>query len=140
MQLNIRLHRLMLQMVQVALIAAKHFVQRSTVICMEMQWQLHASAAMKGDMATNKIYLQRAADLKKNVEQSLWNDSLQHFTDRFKQNNQYVHYWNFIRGRELAGMIPWYFNLPDDNRNIQCSMETCFGYNSIAWHIWFAYQ
>jgi len=73
------------------------------------------TAAMKGDTATNKIYLQRAADLKKNVEQSLWNDSLHHFTDRFKQNNQYVHYWNFIRGRELAGMIPWYFNLPDDN-------------------------
>jgi hypothetical protein len=72
-------------------------------------------AAMKGDLATNKIYLQRAADLKRNVEQSLWNDSLHHFTDRFKQNNQYVHYWNFIRGRELAGMIPWYFNLPEDN-------------------------
>ena len=53
--------------------------------------------------------------MKTNVEQSLWNDSLHHFTDRFKQNNQYVHYWDFIRGRELAGMIPWYFNLPDDD-------------------------
>jgi hypothetical protein len=71
-------------------------------------------AAIKGDMTTNKIYLQRAEDLKKNVERDLWNDSLQHFTDRFKQDNQYVHYWDFIRGRELAGMIPWYFNLPDD--------------------------
>jgi hypothetical protein len=58
--------------------------------------------------------LQRAFDLKKNVEQYLWNDSLQHFTDRYKVSNQYVHYWNFIRGRELAGMIPWYFNLPSD--------------------------
>jgi hypothetical protein len=26
-----------------------------------------------------------------------------------------VHYWDFIRGRELAGLIPWYFNLPDDD-------------------------
>src|SRR4029078_9961533 len=69
-------------------------------------------AAMKGDTVTAKLYLQRAAALKQNVEQSLWNDSLQHFTDRYKVNNQYVHFWNFIRGRELAGMIPWYFNLP----------------------------
>ena len=72
-------------------------------------------AAMKKDWITNKAYLQRAAALKHNVEEDLWNDSLQHFTDRFKQDNQYVHYWSFIRGRELAGMIPWYFNLPDDN-------------------------
>ena len=47
---------------------------------------------------------------------SLWNDSLQHFTDRFKVNNQFVHYWDFIRGRELAGLIPWYFNLPTDDQ------------------------
>lgn len=72
-------------------------------------------AAMKADKETSNEYLQRAAMLKRNVQQSLWNDSLQHFTDRFKQDNQYVHYWNFIRGRELAGMIPWYFNLPDDD-------------------------
>jgi hypothetical protein len=71
-------------------------------------------ASMKGDEATNKEFFNKAIHLKTNVERDLWNDSLQHFTDRFKQNNQYVHYWNFIRGRELAGMIPWYFNLPDD--------------------------
>jgi hypothetical protein len=70
---------------------------------------------MKGDAATTQTYLRRAIELKRNVQESLWNNSLRHFTDRFKQNNQYVHYWNFIRGRELAGMIPWYFNLPDDN-------------------------
>lgn len=72
-------------------------------------------ATLKGDTATARLYLQRAASLKANVEQNLWNDSLQHFCDRFKVNNEYVHYWNFIRGRELAGMIPWYFNLPSDN-------------------------
>jgi hypothetical protein len=72
-------------------------------------------AKMKGDNVTRSEYFSKATQLKTNVEHDLWNDSLQHFTDRFKQNNQYVHYWNFIRGRELAGMIPWYFNLPDDN-------------------------
>jgi hypothetical protein len=72
-------------------------------------------AAIKGDHVTRKEYLQKATALKNNVLQYLWNDSLHHFTDRFKINNQYVHYWDFIRGRELAGMIPWYFNLPDND-------------------------
>jgi len=72
-------------------------------------------AALKGDEADNRLYRQRAADLRANVQQSLWNDKLQHFTDRFKQSNQYVHYWDFIRGRELAGMMPWLYNLPADS-------------------------
>jgi len=73
-------------------------------------------AAMKGDTKLSNEYLQRAASLKENVEHDLWNDSLKHFTDRFKVNNQFVHYWDFIRGRELAGLIPWYFNLPSDDQ------------------------
>lgn len=78
-------------------------------------------AAMKGDMAVNKEYLQKATAIKNNIEQQLWNDSLQHFTDRFKQDNQYVHYWDFIRGRELAGMIPWYFNLPSNTKKFNAA-------------------
>jgi hypothetical protein len=73
-------------------------------------------AAMRGDKETSNEYLEKANRLKENVEHDLWNDSLQHFTDRFKVNNQYVHYWNFIRGRELAGLIPWYFDLPADTQ------------------------
>jgi len=69
---------------------------------------------MKRDAVGAQLYLKRAAELKKNVEQDLWNDSLQHFADRFKVHNQYVQYWNFIRSRELAGLIPWYFSLPSD--------------------------
>ena len=72
-------------------------------------------AAMKGDAATSNEYLDKANALRKHILQDLWNDSTQHFLDRFKVNNQYVHYWNFIRNMELAGMIPWYFNVPDDN-------------------------
>jgi len=72
-------------------------------------------AALKGDQATALEYLQRAVALKLNVEKYLWNPSLEHFTDRFKVNNEFVHYWDFIRGRELAGLIPWYFNLPADS-------------------------
>ena len=72
-------------------------------------------ASLKGDIVTSEDYLTRAHSLKQNIETNLWNDSLRHFTDRFKVNNQYVRYWNFIRGRELAGMIPWFYNLPRDD-------------------------
>ncbi len=71
-------------------------------------------AEMEGDESAGKLYRQRANDLKTNVQRDLWHDSLQHFTDRFKVDNEYVHYWDFIRGRELAGFVPWYFNLPAD--------------------------
>jgi len=72
-------------------------------------------AALKGDEETRHMYEQRANELKSLVEKNLWNDSLQHFTDRYKMDNAFVKYWTFIRGRELAGMAPWYFNLPADN-------------------------
>jgi len=72
---------------------------------------------LAGDRLTTRVYFQKAQDLKANVQQDLWNSSLQHFTDRFKVNNEFVHYWDFIRGRELAGFAPWYFNLPDDNKD-----------------------
>jgi hypothetical protein len=80
-------------------------------------------AAMKGDVEMSKEYLQKAASLKTNVEHNLWNDSLQHFTDRFKVNNQFVRYWDFIRGRELAGLIPWYFNLPADDQTYNAAWK-----------------
>ncbi|HPW60996.1 MAG TPA: discoidin domain-containing protein [Cyclobacteriaceae bacterium] len=72
-------------------------------------------AAMKGDIGVSNDFLQRANALKANVEQSLWNDSMEHFIDRYKVDNEYVHYWDFIRGRELAGFAPWYFNLPTNS-------------------------
>lgn len=72
-------------------------------------------AALNGDTETSKEYLQKANEIRTNVLRNLWNDSMQHFADRYKQDNQYVHYWDFIRGRELAGMAPWYFNLPDSS-------------------------
>ncbi|HCZ34541.1 MAG TPA: glycogen debranching protein [Cytophagales bacterium] len=72
-------------------------------------------AAMRGDGAeTAAMYSAKATALQLHVERDLWNESLQHFTDRFQVNNQYVKYWDFIRGRELAGFAPWYFNLPAD--------------------------
>ena len=71
-------------------------------------------AGLKGDTLLSRSYFKKAADIKANVQLSLWNDSLEHFIDRYKVNNQFVRYWDFIRGRELAGMVPWMYNLPDN--------------------------
>lgn len=80
-------------------------------------------ATMKGDSAVANDFFQKAVSLKKLVEENLWNDSLQHFIDRLKMNNEFVHYWDFIRGRELAGFAPWYFNLPSANQKFYTSWK-----------------
>lgn len=72
-------------------------------------------ALLKNDTVTAKLFADYAADIKNRVQKSLWNDTLKHFTDRYKVNNSFVTYWDFIRGRELAGYVPWTYNLPDDN-------------------------
>ncbi|EOA85281.1 hypothetical protein ACJQWK_07263 [Exserohilum turcicum] len=72
-------------------------------------------ATLKGGMdATASDYNNRADAIKQRVQNDLWNSTFEHFIDRFYVNNQYVKYWDFIRGRELAGMVPWTHDLPDD--------------------------
>jgi hypothetical protein len=80
-------------------------------------------AALQGNKKVSNEYVQKASALKATIEKYLWNDSLEHFIDRFKVNNQYVHYWDFIRGRELAGMAPWYFNLPTDKQSFNAAWK-----------------
>jgi hypothetical protein len=70
---------------------------------------------LAGDTNVAGVYAAKAEHLRDAVETNLWNDDLQHFVDRFKVSNSRVHYWDFIRGRELAGYAPWYFELPDGN-------------------------
>lgn len=72
-------------------------------------------AALTGDTAAAKDYQAKAASLKENMQNSLWNPSFQHFIDRYFETNQYVKYWDFIRGRELVGYLPWAYNIPDNN-------------------------
>jgi hypothetical protein len=80
-------------------------------------------SALAGDANTAAIYAANAAALKDKVQTNLWNDSLQHFIDRFKVDNQFVHYWQFIRGRELAGYVPWAFELPDNDPKYSASWK-----------------
>ncbi len=72
-------------------------------------------ALINQDTAMANLYVKKAVAIKNMLQKSLWNDSLQHFTDRYKVSNKFVHYWDFTRGRELVGFVPWTYNLPDDN-------------------------
>ncbi|KAF2033974.1 hypothetical protein EK21DRAFT_57469 [Setomelanomma holmii] len=72
-------------------------------------------AALKGGSdSIVSDYNSRAAAIKTRVQSSLWNSTFEHFIDRYQQNNDFVKYWNFIRGRELVGYVPWTHSLPDD--------------------------
>lgn len=71
-------------------------------------------AAASGDAATAAAYEARAAALRGNVTASLWNATFQHFIDRYYVDNEYVTYWDFIRGRELVGLTPWAWDVVPD--------------------------
>ncbi|RYY21856.1 MAG: glycogen debranching protein, partial [Sphingobacteriaceae bacterium] len=80
-------------------------------------------ASLNNELQTADDYQQKAADIKKEMQQSLWNDSLKHFIDRYKVSNKNVSYWNYIRGRELVGFVPWTYNLPDDNAQFNTAWQ-----------------
>ena len=58
--------------------------------------------ALAGDRLTTSVYFQKAQELKANVQQNLWNSSLQHFTDRFKVNNQLCTLLGFYQGTGIG--------------------------------------
>lgn len=72
-------------------------------------------AELSGDTATAAAFDERAAAIKQRVQDSLWSESLGHFIDRYKVDNEFVKYWQPIRGRELVGYLPWMFDLVDDD-------------------------
>ncbi|PNS18056.1 hypothetical protein CAC42_4015 [Sphaceloma murrayae] len=71
-----------------------------------------ADLAGRADVASD--YRNRASALKSRFQADIWNTTLQHFIDRHQQTNQYVQYYQPIRGRELAGYVPWMFGMPDN--------------------------
>jgi hypothetical protein len=69
-----------------------------------------AQLAGKPDVAAD--YIQRAEKIRAAVLDQLWNPSLQHFTDRYQRATPFVNKGDLIRGRELAGYLPWFYDLP----------------------------
>jgi hypothetical protein len=87
---------------------------------------------LAGDPNAASLYAGRAAALKERVQRDLWNDKLQHFTDRYKVSNEFVQNWDFIRGRELAGYVPWYFELPVNEPKYNVAWERLLAADGFA--------
>jgi hypothetical protein len=68
---------------------------------------LSKMASLVGNDTLQAKYTQKAAELKKLVQDSLWSDSASFFEVRKPDGK-------FADAREEIGFIPWYFNLPDD--------------------------
>jgi len=64
-------------------------------------------AALLGNDTLKKMYSAKAAQLKKIVQDSLWDDQAAFFKVKYPDGK-------FCDAREELGFIPWYFNLPDD--------------------------
>jgi len=86
---------------------------------------------LAGDTNSAGLFAAKAEALRSAVETNLWNNDLEHFIDRFKVSNQRVHYWDFIRGRELAGYAPWYFELPDADPKYLASWKHALSTNEL---------
>jgi len=69
-----------------------------------------AGLAGKADVAID--YERRAEDIRAAVLTQLWNPSLRHFTDRYQRSTKFVTAGEFIRGRELVGYLPWFYEMP----------------------------
>jgi hypothetical protein len=89
-------------------------------------------AKLSGDSDAEKLYADKAQAIKNTVETQLWSKQFGHFIDRFKADNQYVHYWDPIRGRELVGYLPWAFNLPSDTPEFAASWTHLLDSNGFA--------
>jgi hypothetical protein len=69
-------------------------------------------ANMAGNVVVAADYTQRAEAIKTAVLTQLWNPSFEHFTDRYQRSTRYVKAGDFVRGRELNGFVPWFYELP----------------------------
>ena len=56
-------------------------------------------------------YAARAGKIRQATLAQLWNSELDHFTDRYQRSTAYVKQGDFIRGRELVGYLPWFYEL-----------------------------
>ena len=63
--------------------------------------------ALTGNSAMQKQYQQKANELKKLVQDSLWDNQASFFEVKRPDGK-------FANAREELGLIPWYFELPDD--------------------------
>lgn len=70
---------------------------------------LASLATLAGNDTLKSRYAKKAAFLKTEVQKQLWNDSQAFFEVKYPDGK-------FANVREELGLIPWYFNLPDDKK------------------------
>jgi hypothetical protein len=75
-------------------------------------------AKMAGKLDIAADYTQRAEAIQAAVLTQLWNPSFEHFTDRYQRSTRYVKAGEFVRGRELNGFVPWFYELPPKNSSV----------------------
>ncbi|MCX8496677.1 MAG: hypothetical protein ORN51_10890 [Akkermansiaceae bacterium] len=70
-------------------------------------------AELAGKIEIAREYNAKAAAIKSLVQQKLWDDKAQFFKVLPKGENK-----NLSDVRELYGLVPWYFNLPDADKSV----------------------
>ena len=75
-------------------------------------------AKMAGKLDVAADYTQRAEAIQTAVLTQLWNPSFEHFADRYQRSTRYVKAGDFVRGRELNGFVPWFYELPPKDSSI----------------------
>lgn len=96
-------------------------------------------AALKKDEKTVSEFSKNAAIIKDNLQQKNWDPNRNFFFHRFKNDEVTVDKTDTIKantltyesgkyagnphGRELIGYVPWYFNLPDDDKGFETAWQ-----------------
>lgn len=80
-----------------------------------------AIANMAGKPDTAMDYTERAEAIRSAVLTQLWNPEFEHFTDRYQRSTRYVKAGDFVRGRELEGFVPWFYELPPKGASVNYS-------------------
>jgi hypothetical protein len=84
-------------------------------------------AAMFGIDTLQHKYAQKAADLKKLVHEQLWDDTANFFKVQYEKGG-------LCNAREAIGFIPWYFNLPyDEKKYVKRNMQSNGTNSQILW-------
>ena len=69
---------------------------------------IEKTARLSGDSTTADIFCKKAQSVKAAMLQSLWSTKHSFFMEKIKRDSLYA------PAREIIGVIPWYFNIPDD--------------------------
>lgn len=89
-------------------------------------------SALRGDAATAADYAGRNERLRNAMLDRLWSKAFSHFIDRYKVDNEFVKYGEPIRGRELAGYLPWTYGLAPDDAQHAAAWAYLLGSDGLA--------